>query len=253
VTSFEEWKALAADTHDMALRIFETANVPVTIKGFADEKVLALMLLARAVSNMKGTLLLLDAKRIVEARIIARSCLENFYWAVGLAEEDEAFVRKMRDDEMSHRRAQGQSICNDVELEETVKQRLQAFMRASGKKFGDAKTLSPKQVARIREDFQRTYIFYGHLSADAHPSVTTLNRYAVLDTADEIGGIDVEPVIKDAEVAETLEFLCMAAVGVCMGVNQMLGGTDGAEALDRIATRYTDLSNRTKAQNAAWR
>lgn len=252
MTLVEEWKALAADTHYMALRIFETANVPVTIKGFADETVLALMLLARTVSNMKGTLLLLDAKRIVEARIIARSCLENFYWTVGLAEEGEAFVRKMRDDEMSHRRAQGQSIfSNDIELEETVKQRLQAFMRASGKKFGDAKTLSPKQVARIREDFQRTYIFYGHLSADAHPSVTTLNRYAVPDTADEIGGIDVEPVIKHAEVAETLEFLCMAAVGVCMGVNQTLGGTEGAEALDGIATRYTDLSNRTKAQNAA--
>ena len=151
MTLVEEWKALAADTHYMALRIFETANVPVTIKGFADETVLALMLLARTVSNMKGALLLLDAKRIVEARIIARSCLENFYWTVGLAEEGEAFVRKMRDDEMSHRRAQGQSIfSNDIELEETVKQRLQAFMRASGKKFGDAKTLSPKQVARIQ-------------------------------------------------------------------------------------------------------
>jgi hypothetical protein len=99
----EEWKALAADVRDMALRIFETANVPVTMKGFADEKVLALTLLARTVSNMKGTLLLLDAKRIVEARTIARSCLENFYWMIGLADEGEAFVRKMRDDEMSHR------------------------------------------------------------------------------------------------------------------------------------------------------
>jgi len=159
----------------MALRILATASVPVTIKGFADERVLALTLLARTISNMKGTLLLLDAKRIVEARIIARSCLENFYWTVGLAEEGDAFVRKMRDDEMSHRRAQGHSIFrNDIELEETVKQRIKAFMRDSGKQFGGAKTLSPKKVARIRDDFQKTYIFYGHLSADAHPSVTTL-------------------------------------------------------------------------------
>jgi hypothetical protein len=42
-------------------------------------------------------------------------------------------------------------------------------------------------------------------------------------TADAIGGIVAEPAIKDAEVAETLEFLCMAAVGVCVNVNQMLG------------------------------
>jgi hypothetical protein len=104
-----------------------------------------------------GALLLLDAKRIVEARTIARSCLENFYWTVGLTEEGEVFVRKMRDDEMSHRRAQGQSIfSNDIEfLEERVKQRLQAFMRDSGSQFGDAKTLSPKQVThqgRLPED-----------------------------------------------------------------------------------------------------
>jgi Family of unknown function (DUF5677) len=248
----EEWRVLAADVRDMALRIFETANVPVTMKGFADEKVLALMLLARTVSNMKGTLLLLDAKRIVEARTIARSCLENFYWMIGLVDEGEAFVRKMRDDEMSHRRTQGQSIfSNDIELEETVKERLQAFMRDSSKQFGDAKTLTPKQVARIREDFQKTYIFYGHLSADAHPSVTTLNRYVVPHTGDEIGGIDVDPVVKNAEIAETLEYLCMAAIGVCVGINQMLGGTDGGKALDGIAARYTDLSNRTKAQEAA--
>lgn len=248
----EEWNALAADVRDVALRIFETADVPVTIKGFADEKVLALMLLARTVSNMKGTLLLLAAKRIVEARTIARSCLENFYWTVGLAEEGEAFVRKMRDDEMSHRRTQGQSIfSNDIELEETVKRRLQAFMRDSSKQFGEAKTLSPKQVAQIREDFQKTYIFYGHLSADAHPSVTTLNRYAVPHTADEPGGIDVEPVVTDAELVETLEYLCMAAIGVCVAVNQMLGGTDGGKALNGIATGYTDLSNRTKVQKAA--
>jgi hypothetical protein len=69
----------------------------------------------------------------------------------------------------------------------------------------------------------------------------------VPDAADEIAGINVDPVVKDAEIAETLEYLCMAATGVCVGVNQMLGGTDGGKALDGIRTRYTDLSNRTRA------
>jgi hypothetical protein len=49
-----------------------------------------------------------------------------------------------------------------------------------------AKSLSAKQAAEIRPDFEKTYIFYGHLSADsAHPSVTALNRYAVPDTERE--------------------------------------------------------------------
>jgi hypothetical protein len=68
------------------------------------------MLLARTISNVKGAVLLLAARRIVEARTITRCCLENLYWMVGLAEEGESFVRKMRDDEMSHRKALGQSI-----------------------------------------------------------------------------------------------------------------------------------------------
>ena len=43
----------------------------------------------------------------------------------------------------------------------------------------------------------------------------------------------------------------MAAVGVCVAVNQMIGGTKGGEALYGIADHYTDLSNRTKDQKTA--
>lgn len=81
-----------------------------------------------------------------------------------------------------------------MELEDDVKARLQTFMKGANKQFGDTKTLSPKQVAQIRRDFEKTYIFYGQLSSDAaHPSVTALNRYAIPDTEQEVGGIDVEP------------------------------------------------------------
>jgi hypothetical protein len=60
------------------------------------------------------------------------------------------------------------------------------------------KTLSPKQVARIRGDFERTYILHGQLSSDAaHRSVTALNRCVVPHTATGIGGIDVDPAIMD--------------------------------------------------------
>jgi hypothetical protein len=78
------WTALAARLHKIGLDIFATANVSITDKGFADEKVLALALLARTLSHLKGTLLLLREKRIVEARTITRCCYENLYWVVGL-------------------------------------------------------------------------------------------------------------------------------------------------------------------------
>jgi hypothetical protein len=70
------WTALAEKIYKTGLGIFATANVQITQKGFADEKVLALTLLARTLSNMKGALLLTSEKRIVEARIITRCCYE---------------------------------------------------------------------------------------------------------------------------------------------------------------------------------
>ena len=246
----KEWESLASDVRDAGLSIFATAQVPNTEKGFADPKVLALTLLARTVSNVKGAMLLLSAQRIVEARIITRAAFENLYWIVGLAEEGELFVRKMRDDEMSHRLALGQNIfTTEIELDKEIGQRLRTFLRTSKRRFEKAKSLLPKQVAQIRPDFEKTYIFYGQLSSDAaHPSVTALNRYVLPETHPEGGGIDVEPVVSEHELAVTWEYLCMAAIGVCVAGNQIIGGTTGGAALNGIAERYTDLSDRTKAE-----
>ena len=58
-----QWKVLVADILDAALGIFANSEVAKTERGFADEKVLALTLLARTVSNVKGVLLLLGAAR----------------------------------------------------------------------------------------------------------------------------------------------------------------------------------------------
>ena len=187
----KEWESLASDVRDAGLSIFATAQVPNTEKGFADPKVLALTLLARTVSNVKGAMLLLSPQRIVEARIITRAAFENLYWIVGLADEGESFVRKMRDDEMSHRLALGQNIfATEIELDKEIGQRLRTFLRTSKRRFEKAKSLLPKQVAQIRPDFEKTYIFYGQLSSDAaHPSVTALNRYVLPKTHPQGGGI----------------------------------------------------------------
>jgi len=245
----EEWKSLAGAIRDAGLNIFGTADIPRTETGFADEKVLAVTLLARTVSNVKATILLVEAKRIIEARTITRCVLENLYWVVGLAEEGEAFVRKMRDDDLSHSRNRGQDIFSGgVDLESGVSERLRAYLKGLSAKIDKARTLAPKQVASIRSDFEKTHIFYGQLSSDAaHPSVTALNRYVVPDSHPDGGGIDVEPVVSEHELVQTLEFLCMAAMGVCVATNQIIGGTPAGAALNSIADRYTDLSNRTKA------
>ena len=249
MTDIAAWKALAEKLGKTGYNIFGTADVQITDKGFSDEKFLALILLARTMSNFKGALLMLREKRIVEARTITRCCLENKYWVGALSEEGEKFARKMLHDEMSHRKARGHRIFrSDVQLEADVDARLREWMKSANRQFADAKTLNPSEVAST-SDSGRSYILYGELSSDsAHPSVDALKRYVVPDKHDEIGGIDVEPVVKDEEIVETLEFLCLAVMGVCIDVNQILGGTPGGEALNKLADECKELSNKSNAR-----
>jgi hypothetical protein len=122
-------------------------------------------------------------------------------------------------------------------------------MKDTNSRFATAKTLTPKQVARVRSDLKKTYIFYGQVSSDAvHPSVSALNRYAVPEITDEAAGVDMDPIVSDRELAETVEYLCMAAIGVCVAVNQIIGGAPGAVPINGIAERYVGLSDRTKAE-----
>jgi hypothetical protein len=89
-----EWRALAHDLLQVGGDVFASAEVPVTAKGYGDEKYLALTLLARTMSNFKSALLLLDNKRIIEGRIITRCCLENYFWIAGLVEDGAKFARE---------------------------------------------------------------------------------------------------------------------------------------------------------------
>jgi len=249
MTDIPGWTLLAEKIGGAGHGIFQTSEVQITDKGYADEQFLTLTLLARTISNLKGALLLLRAKRIVEARTITRCCFENQYWVVALAEQGEAFARKMVHDGAGHRRARGQLIFQSaVQIEASVKDQLRGWMKQAKQNFADAKTLSPKEVASVRPDFEKTYIFYAQLSSDAaHPSIDALHRYLVPHKGDEVGGVDIEPVVKDVEIELTLYYLCSAVMGVCVGVNQILGGTPGGMVLNQLADVVSSLSSETKA------
>jgi hypothetical protein len=69
-------------------------------------------------------------------------------------------------------------------------------------------------------------------------------------TINEVGGIDVEPIVTDEEIEDTLELLCQAVMCVCVGVSQMLGGTRGGGALNGLADGYVALSNKSASKIA---
>ena len=111
------------------------------------------------------------------------------------------------------------------------------------KQYEDSPTLDPKAVCERAEN--ESCMFYQHLSWDAHPSIETLNRYYEVPDADGAPGIDVDPAVRDAEVIEMLNLMCLAVIGVFLGVADLLGQDNTPTGA--MAAEYKALTERTGA------
>ena len=86
-------------------------------------------------------------------------------------------------------------------------------------------------------------MFYQHLSWDAHPSIETLNRYFEPPDATGAPGINVKPAVRAAEVIEMLNLLCLAVIGVFLGVGELLGQDNVPTGT--MAAEYKTLTENT--------
>ena len=98
-----------------------------------------------------------------------------------------------------------------------------------------------RRSARRAEN--ESYMFYQHLSWDAHPSIETLNRYYESPDAGGAPGIDVTPAVRDAEVIEMLNLTCLAVIGVFLGVGEVLG--QDTRPTGTMAAEYKTLTERS--------
>jgi hypothetical protein len=154
----------------------------------------------------------------------------------------------MLHDEARSRQARGElALSKGAQLLEHVKERLRAQLRFMKKKWPDAKSLNPKGVAQSGP-LADGYIIYSQLSADAaHPSVTSLNRHVGHSENGE-AIIEVVPTRNEEEIKMTWDWACNAMLGVCVGVNQILGGTPGRQKLNSLSDRYYALTTQPQAQ-----
>ena len=246
MSDIQAWRDFALKLGRKAYDIAGSAKITMTQNGFSSEHLLAVALLSRTASNLKGVIILSDHRRLIEARTLARSCFENLYWTMALAKDGDKFVSRMEADEMKHKRQRGQAIFeSQIALEADVEDRLRAWMKDTKARWDKAETLSPKDVSKM-SSVANTYMLYGQLSADAHPSVTALNRYVESDQNDEIIGLVIEPDVTDDEIVDTLHLGCLAALGVCTGANEILGGTTGGARLGNISDDMTALTAQTR-------
>jgi hypothetical protein len=203
-----------------------------------ERNIVAKTLLARTLSNCRAALLLLESRRIVEARILTRCCLENWYWLAALEAQGDKFIQDILNDDDSHRSKRGQNLlASGVPLDDEREPRLRARLREINKRNQKPQQLKPGAVASIT-DVKRTYPFYEQLSGDAcHPETDALSRYIAENE------IIAEPPLVDDEVFETFELLSLAVLSVCIGVSQMLGDAMDAPRLNELAKTHVELRN----------
>jgi Family of unknown function (DUF5677) len=247
-----QWEELADTLGQTALDILAGTPVTVTRKGFAEPRVLAIMLLSRTLSNFKGVFALIEIGLVVEARVLVRCCFENAFWVAGLCTQGDKFVQKMLGDEMRSRHVRGEMVLSRrTALADHAEKRLREQLRVIKTRWPKAKSLNPKDVA-LSGVLGHGYVIYSQLSADAaHPTLSSLQRHIGHGEGEGEATIDVAPVPKVEEVAMTLDLACNSMLGVCAGVNEVLGGTAAGQKLGLIADRYRALTTHRKGRDAA--
>ena len=236
-----KWLDFAKRLRPVGMGIFGALSVKITEQGSADIRIVGLMLLARTLSNLRATIALVEGGFIVEAKVIARCCFENSYWVGALVKEGDKFRASMVHHEMKHKRMRAQTIFSTTGgLKDDIGNKLRQWMR-DNKQYEDSPTLDPKAVCERAEN--ESYMFYQHLSWDAHPSIETLNRYYEPPDVDGAPGIDVDPIVRDTEVIEMLNLMCLAVIGVFLGVGDLLGQDN--RPTGAMATEYKTLTERS--------
>jgi hypothetical protein len=238
----DDWLAFTDKLLVGSTQLLGRAVVPQSAEAAADPKIVALLLLSRTMSHVKGIRVLIRGGRILEARVLVRNCFENSFWVGRLVKDGQKFLSEVLEDEKKRRNMRGQTLFdNQVNLEGESGLNFRKWMR-DNKDWTNSKTLDVKSMAR-NTSFRKAYVFYSELSTDAHPSTDTLSRYLVEPDQDGTPGIDFEPAVKMDEVIDTLDLNALAVIGVLVGVNQIVGAGVDFEAL---ATEYQALQQQTK-------
>jgi hypothetical protein len=194
--------------------------------------------IARSLSHMRGVLILIREKRIVEAPALARCILENQFWIVGFSEEPDKFRQSMLDQDKNRRGASGQVLFETGDVPGKAGEQLRKWMRGN-KDWNKAKSITPKEVAKHAQQSD-AYNFYNLLSSDAHPTTASLNRYVVSMDGEEVTGIDLDPEPQAGEMADTVGLACYGLVIVLVAGCKILR-SNIAEEVDALAREYLGL------------
>jgi hypothetical protein len=237
-----DWFSHAENLNRFAQRIVTTQREFSSERGLGDDHVLALLLLYRALNNFQATVLMAERGMIVEARTLARSCLETAIWIAALKTDPEHW-RGMLKDELASKRARGRWILKNAA------DALDPARREGLEKYVDdlehqtrLRALKLEDVAK-RAGVHGVYLFYRQLSADAaHPSITALHRHVSSGHDDEIKEIQWMPVLELDDISETLGLACSFLILACTALGEMFPDAERNKELTGLHDEHVRLA-----------
>lgn len=229
------WLQLTRDAIDAGEHLASVASAP---RGDPPPSV-ALALLCRSLGHMRSIASLIDARHVVEARIITRSLYEGLFLAVALKENGPKTYKALQDDHNASRTNRGRLIATNTRM--FSQEQIKAIKRSLSK-------LQPGRMARPADFAKKSpvedaYLIYAQLSADsAHPSLDSLERYVIKGKNGRLDGFSSEVADGLNEMCDTVGWACMAFLGLMMAVRDVANGHSASPRIEAVAAKFQSLT-----------
>lgn len=228
-----DWFQLADDMNAALMRAAVAATAAVKTNLW-NPMAVAVRILLRSCGTFQGVILLTERGMVAEGRTLARSLIENAFCVAALHDQAEPFIKMLWDDsEASRHRQRKFIVAEELIAESAALDKLRAAIDAIDK----PQRMNLKDVAKLGP-LVKQYLAYQWLSDDsAHLSAKSLNRHVRGEAA--CSGWNYKWAAGDrSENAATLHHAILAALGIGVGITQLLGDTNGNAVFGQIANRF---------------
>lgn len=209
------------------------------------EKNLAQLLFVRAVSNFQGTVLMAERGAVVEARTLARTCLETVFALVAAVKMDGTFIDRIVSNEIGSKSKGANWLLNRADktdfLHAEAEAQLQGFIDRLKAENEPTGSFATEEMAR-RAGLDGLYIFFRQFSSDAaHPMLEALNRY--IDNGEGGVGPDIVwgPRCGAGEIADTVVMACCFLMTGAVALNEIASVEGMGDALGEHYEVYKSL------------
>jgi hypothetical protein len=238
----EDWLAWMRDYSQAAEKFVGEEALSVSSPEEAELISIKMALYARALTLFQGALLLAEHDRQLDFRIHARGVIEATMFLLVLA-KDPGFIEDMRNDDYKsrHSRATLQLKAMKASTDPEAWRLLREFASQSTKNIHGIRIGKSLRGS----DFDRLYLAYRHISADAtHVTLTSLNRHYVENLSENLATLVLNPALDPFDL-----HISMTGLGISITIATLVvmkikkKKTERWEDFQSLLNRYKALSN----------